>query len=141
MLRASRTARLMGGLTVAGLLVAACGDDAEPVATDAPENTPVATATEPEPTDSVDATAAPESTIDPAVTAAPDTTGPTEETTAAPAPETTAAAPGPGRSDLTLRSNGVGAADFGQADVEVIPYVTGGPWYTGQRPARRVPDV
>lgn len=117
-------------MAVAGLLVAACGDDADPVTTDPPattpaETAPAETALEPVSTDAPDTSAAPESTVDPAVTAAPETTAPAPDTTAAPTPETTAAPAPSSPSDLTLRSNGVGAADFGQADIEVIPYVTG----------------
>ena len=82
--------------------------------------------TAPESTDESTTTAAPEATVDPAVTAAPDTTGAAPETTAAPAPApgSTSAPTASGRNDLTLRSNGVGASDFGQADADVVSYVT-----------------
>ena len=109
MLPSSRTVRLIGAVAVAGLIVAACGDDPDPAA----ETTPAETS------------AAPESTVDPAGTATPETTAPPPDTTVAPTPETSAAPAPPSPTDLTLRSNGVGTADFGRADIEVIPYVTG----------------
>lgn len=115
------------------LTLAACGDDpavettatAPPVtegavetaapSTDAPATTPADT----EPP----ATAAPDTA--PADTSAPDNaapdTDPAPESTPAPAPDTTAA---PVQSDLTLRSNGLGTLDFGQADIDVIPSVS-----------------
>ncbi len=121
-----RSARLLSGLAVAGLLLAACGDDVAPVMSGAPDTAAAAeTSDAPESTDAAVITAVPESTVDPAATATPDTTSPAPETTAAPAPESTAAPAVPSRGDLTLRSNGVGSADIGQADIEVIPYVTG----------------
>lgn len=120
------------------LALAACGDDPAvetaatqpPVAEETVETDPVvdteAETTAPA-TDAPD-TAAPATAAEataPAETTAPATEAPAPtaapESTAAPAPETPAA---PTRSDLTLRSNGLGTLDFGQADIDVIPAVS-----------------
>jgi hypothetical protein len=100
------------------MTVAAGGDD--PVETDAGPAEATITDTAPSET-TPPATAPTESTVpdapaasDVAATVAPESVR---------EPETTAAPPAPSRADLVLRSNRVGNADFGMADIEYGVYV------------------
>lgn len=106
------TVRVAVGLAAAALFVAACGDVITDTDSGVETGSAVSTPSEPAATDPP---------FSPATVAST-----TAAETATPAPDTAgASAPEPGRSDLVLRSNGVGTADFGRPDVEVITYVGG----------------
>ena len=98
------------------VIVTACGDDV-PIEADA------STAPTAVPETAVPETAPPETTILEAPVAS-DSVAVTVAPEPVPEPESTPAPVPPSRGDLVLRSNGVGSADFGQVDIEVIPVMT-----------------
>lgn len=104
--------RITVGLAAAALFAAACGDVITDGDAGVETGSAVSTPDEPVATDPPFSPA----TVDSTVTADP---------AASPPNTTTASAPVDSRDDLVLRSDGVGTADFGRPDIEVVAYVGG----------------